>query len=149
MQIAGEYITQVQQGVDGRIALRLNELGFGHWVSPVHDWQERFAGMETQLTSCTHPPTWTVLGLLGRYARTQARLTDDSIASDLATLEFTYWHARWPRWVTLGEPVRWQPLRQSFAVFEQRYAGAPQVWVSDRPAVPLPLAKDHLTGWLA
>jgi hypothetical protein len=75
---------------------------------------------------------------------------DEEVASDLARLDFTYWHARWPRWITQGRPMRWQPLYATFSEFEQHFSGetVPQVWVSDTPVVAPALASSYLLRML-
>jgi hypothetical protein len=95
-------------------------------------------------------PTLTILGLLGRYDRVKACMGDEKVASDLARLDFMYWHARWPRWITQGQQLRWQPLHATFSEFEQRFSGesVPQVWISDKPVIAPALASSHLLGLL-
>jgi hypothetical protein len=136
--------------IDGRICFRLAELGLSRWTAPIRDWRDRFQGMERWLAPAHRMPTLTILGLLGRYGRARACMGDEKVASDLARLDFTYWQARWPRWVTQGEPMRWQPLHAAFSEFEQHFLDerAPQVWVSDTPVVAPALASSHLLGLL-
>lgn len=92
----------------------------------------------------------TILGLLGRYQRARVCPRDELVATDLAHLDFNYWHARWPRWVTLGQPMRWQPLESTFSDFERRFSGGsvPQVWASDSPVVDPSQASLHMLGLL-
>lgn len=137
-------------GIDGRICFRLAELGLSRWAIPIQDWQQRFHGLERWLSSAHRAPTLTILGLLGRYDRAKTRVGDEAVAADLSRLDFTYWHARWPRWITQGQAMRWQPLDSTFSGFEQRFSGGnvPQVWASDTPVVAPALASSHLLGLL-
>ena len=150
MQNLPKRFIHLPTDIDGRICFRLAELGLSRWTIPIQDWQQRFQGMEKWLASTDRLPTLTILGLLGRYDRARARVADEAVASDLSRLDFTYWHARWPRWVTQSQPMRWQPLQSTFADFEQRFSGGsvPQVWASDTPAVAPALASSHLLGLL-
>lgn len=136
--------------IKSRTDSHLAALGLVHWSSAICDWQQRFHGAETWLTSAHRSPALTILGLLGRYARLQAIVPDEQVAHDLATLSFAYWHARWPRWVTQGAPTKWQPLVSTFSEFARHHAEslAPQVWVSDVPAVASGRAMSHLLALL-
>lgn len=141
---------QLPADIDGRICFRLAELGLSRWTIPIRNWQGRFRGMEKWLTSTDRLPTLTILGLLGGYDQAWVPLGDEAVAADLSRLDFTYWHARWPRWVTQDQPMRWQPLKSTFSDFEQHFSGGsvPQVWVSDRPVVAPAEASAYLLGML-
>jgi hypothetical protein len=151
LQNSFQRLIQLPPTVDGRIRFRLAELGLSRWGIPIQDWQQRFQGLEKWLSSASRQPTLTILGLLGSYGRSQTRVNDGVVANDLAHLEFTYWHARWPGWVTQGRPMRWQPLQSAFADFERRYSAGlvPQVWVSDKPTVAAAEASSHLLHLLS
>ncbi len=107
-------------------------------------WLARYAGLEKWLSDASEAPLPALLQLLQRYQQSKSCVIDAEFASDLATLPFLYWHARWPS--SDGGMSSWDPMVETLSQFEQRHGAGqwPAVWESDRPMLDSRLVRSYL-----
>ena len=122
----------------GHVSRHLRDAGLGHWAAAVEEWSCRFSGIERHADAHDITPARCVMRLVLRYRRRRVAPDDATVASDLARLPFTRWHARWPAWVTPnGCSERWCPMQEPFSSFLRRYVDqeALVVWEGTVPVV--------------